>query len=121
MRAVPPSNAVVVCMDEKPHIQALERAQAWLRLPNGKFLTGSNHGHKRHGTTTLSAALNSTTGQIKAGHDKRKRRREFRDFMNDVTADYPEREIHVILDNLNTHTPHHDQWLTRPMQKYTFQ
>jgi len=109
----PPENAVVICVDEKPHIQALERAQGWLRLPNGKSLTGFNHGYKRHGTTTLFAALNVATGQVKAGHYKRRRRREFLDFMNEVIADYPEREIHVILDNLNTHKPKHDGWLTR--------
>jgi transposase len=103
----------VICVDEKPHIQALERAQGWLRLPNGKSLTGFNHGYKRHGTTTLFAALNVATGQVKAGHYKRRRRREFLDFMNEVVADYPEREIHVILDNLNTHKPKHDGWLAR--------
>jgi len=51
----PPQNAVVLCVDEKPHIQALERAQGWLKLPNGKALTGFNHEYKRHGTTTLPA------------------------------------------------------------------
>ena len=49
----PPENAVVLAVDEKPHIQALERAQGWLRLPDGKALTGFSHGYKRHGTTTL--------------------------------------------------------------------
>ncbi len=53
----PPENAVVLSVDEKPHIQALERAQGWLKLPNGKALTGFNHEYKRHGTTTLFAAL----------------------------------------------------------------
>jgi transposase len=109
----PPENAVVICVDEKPHIQALERAQGWLRLPNGKSLTGFNHGYRRHGTTTLFAALNVATGQVKAGHYKRRRRREFLDFMNEIIVDYPERELHVILDNLNTHKPKHDGWLGR--------
>ena len=49
----PPENAVVLAVDEKPSIQALERAQGWLRLPNGKALTGFSHGYRRHGTTTL--------------------------------------------------------------------
>ena len=49
----PPENAVVLAVDEKRHIQALERAQGWLRLPHGKALTGFSHGYKRHGTTTL--------------------------------------------------------------------
>jgi len=109
----PPDNAVVICVDEKPHIQALERAQGWLRLPSGKALTGFSHGYKRHGTTTLFAALNVATGQVKGGHYRRRRRREFLDFMNEVIADYSDREIHVILDNLNTHKPKHDRWLTR--------
>ena len=109
----PPENAVVLSVDEKPHIQALERAQGWLRLPNGKALTGFSHGYKRHGTTTLFAALNVATGQVKAGHYKRRRRREFLDFMNEVIADYPEQEIHVILDNLNTHKPKQDRWLAK--------
>jgi len=110
----PPENAVVLCIDEKPHIQALERAQGWLRLPNGRALTGQTHQYRRHGTTTLFAALDTLTGQIKAGHYRRRRRREFLDFMNQVVAEFPEDvEIHVILDNLNTHKPKHDQWLTR--------
>ena len=58
----PPENAVVICVYEKPAIQALERAQGWLRLPNGKAITGYNHEYKRHGTTTLFAALEITTG-----------------------------------------------------------
>ena len=109
----PPDNAVVICVDEKPHIQALERAQGWLRLPNGKALTGFNHGYKRHGTTTLFAALDVATGQVKAGHYKRRRRREFLDFMNEVVATYSDKEIHVVLDNLNTHKPKRDRWLAR--------
>ena len=58
----PPENAVVLSVDEKPHIQALERAQGWLKLPNGKALTGFSHEYKRHGTTTLFAALDVATG-----------------------------------------------------------
>ena len=53
----PPENAVVICVDEKPAIQALERLQGWLKLPNGKALTGYNHEYKRNGTSTLFAAL----------------------------------------------------------------
>jgi len=57
----PPENAMVLAVDEKPHIQALERAQGRLRLPNGKALTGFSHDYKRHGTTTLFAALEVAT------------------------------------------------------------
>ena len=109
----PPENAAVLCVDEKPGIQALERAQGWLRLPSGKALTGFNHEYKRHGTTTLFAALEVATGMVKTGHYGRRRRREFRAFMNEVVSSYPEKEIHVILDNLSSHKPRVDNWLAR--------
>jgi len=112
----PPEHAVVLCVDEKPSIQALERAQGWLRLPNGKALTGFSHCYKRHGTTTLFAALEVASGLVKTGHYTRRRRREFLDFMNQVVAQYPGRPIHVILDNLNTHKPKCDRWLKRHPQ-----
>lgn len=109
----PPENALVLSVDEKPHIQALERAQGWLKLPNGKALTGFQHDYRRHGTTTLFAALEVATGLVQGGHYQRRRRVEFLDFMNRMIADYPQREIHVILDNLNTHKPKCDRWLAR--------
>jgi transposase len=109
----PPEKAVVICVDEKPAIQALERAQGWLKLPNGKAITGFNHEYKRHGTTTLFAALEVASGMIKTDQFNRRRRKEFLEFMNDVVADYGDTEIHVILDNLNTHKPKNDKWLTR--------
>ena len=109
----PPENAVVLAVDEKPHIQALERAQGWLRLPNGKALTGFSHAYKRHGTTTLFAALDVATGLVKAGHYRRRRRVEFLDFMNRLVAAHPDRQLHVILDHLNTHKPKDDRWLAR--------
>jgi transposase len=109
----PPQNALVLCVDEKPSIQALERAQGWLRLPNGKAVNGFSHGYKRHGTTTLFAAFDIVTRQVIAGHYTRRRRREFLDFMNEIVTAYPDREMHVILDNLNTHKPKDDRWLKR--------
>ncbi len=109
----PPENAVVLCVDEKPAIQALERAQGWLRLPNGEALRGFGHEYKRHGTTTLFAALEVATGLAHTGHYRHRRRREFLDFMNQNVALYPDKELHVILDNLNTHKPKHDRWLAR--------
>ena len=113
----PPENAVVLSVDEKPHIQALERAQGWLKLPNGKAITGFNHEYKRHGTTTLFAALEVASGLVKAGHYQRRRRVEFLHFMNRVVADHRDREIHVILDNLNTHKPKHDRGLAPPQER----
>lgn len=109
----PPEGALVLAVDEKPHIQALERAQGYLRLPNGRTLTGHSHDYTRHGTTTLFAALDVATGQITTSHYRRRRRIEFLDFMNRVVADHPDREIHVVLDNLNTHKPKRDGWLAR--------
>jgi hypothetical protein len=70
----PPAKAIVLCVDEKPSIQALERAQGYLKLPNGRALTGQSHDYKRHGTTTLFAALEVATGRIIAAHSKRRRR-----------------------------------------------
>src|SRR6201982_642623 len=109
----PPENALVLCMDEKPCIQALERAQGWIRLPNGRALTGFAHEYKRHGTTTLFAALNVASGLVHAGHYRRRRRREFLDFMNELISKYPDKELHLVLDNLNTHKPKEDRWLKR--------
>ena len=109
----PPDHAVVLCVDEKPSIQALERAQGYLRLANGQALKGFNHEYERHGTTTLFAALEVSTGRVRTGHYTRRRRREFLDFMNEVVAAYPDREIHVILDNLSTHKPKGDRWRAR--------
>ena len=76
----PPAKAIVLCVDEKPSIQALERAQGYLKLPNGRALTGQSHDYKRHGTTTLFAALEVASGRIVAEHSKRRRRVEFLGF-----------------------------------------
>ena len=109
----PPENAVVISVDEKPSIQALERRQGYLKMPNGRSLMGQSHNYTRHGTTTLFAALNVATGTVMGCQYKRRRRVEFLDFMNRVVAEHPDREIHVILDNLNTHKPKNDRWLKR--------
>ncbi len=109
----PPENAVVLSIDEKPSIQAVERAQGYLRLPDGKAVNGFSHCYKRHGTVTLFAALEITTGLVKTAHYPRRRRGEFLDFMNEIVAAHPNREIHAVLDNLNTHKPKEDRWLQR--------
>ena len=109
----PPENAIVLAVDEKPHIQALERAQGYLKLPNGRALTGQSHEYRRHGTTTLFAALDVASGEVAVAHYQRRRRIEFLDFMNQIVAAHPDKEIHVVLDNLSTHKPKNDQWLAR--------
>ena len=71
----------MLAVDEKPSIQALERAQGY-KLPNGRALTGQSHDYKRHGATALFAALNVGSGEVDGRHDKRRRRVAFLDFMN---------------------------------------
>ena len=82
----PPENAIVICVDEKPSIQALERAQGYLKLPNGRTLSGHSHDYKRHGTSTLFAALEVASGKVTVAHKKRRRRVEFLAFMNEIVA-----------------------------------
>jgi DDE superfamily endonuclease len=108
----PPDNAVVLSIDE-PSIQALERAQGYLKLPNGRAMIGQSRDYKRNGTTTLFAALNVGTGAVTGRHYKRRRRLEFLDFMNRMVKQYQGGEIHVVLDNLSTHKPRRDLWLAR--------
>ena len=108
----PPAKAIVLCVDEKPSIQALERAQGYLKLPNGRALTGQSHDYKRHGTTTLFAALQVATGKVLTTHSRRRRRVEFLGFMNSVVTAFPGRELHVVLDNLNTHKKN-ERWLKK--------
>jgi transposase len=110
---MPPDNAVVLAVDEKPSIQALERSQGYLKLPDGRAMTGQSHDYKRNGTTTLFAALDVGTGEVTGKHYRRRRRTEFLDFMNTVVAQHAGKEIHVILDNLSTHKPKRDMWLKR--------
>src|ERR1700736_3247177 len=73
----------------------------------------ARHDYKRHGTTTLFAALDLASGAVVGRHYKKRRRVEFLDFMNQVVTAYPGREIHVVLDNLSTHKPKRDMWLKR--------
>lgn len=104
-------NALVVCIDEEPHIQVLQRAQGSLRLPDERTVNCLRHGHKWHGTMTLLAALDGVTEAVKRGHYAGRRHREFRNFMDEVVAGGPEGELHVILDNLGTHKAGQDCWL----------
>lgn len=99
----PPLNAVVLSIDEKPCIQALEREQGWLKMPDGRSLTGFAHEYKRHGTTNLFAALDVATGQVKGKCFPRKRRNEFLHFLDMIVGRHSKKQIHLILDNLSVH------------------
>jgi len=107
----PPENAIVISVDEKPSIQALERATGYVETDNGKIVRGCKSTYKRHGTLNLFAALEVATGQVKASTTTLKRREEFLQFMDHVVADAPDgRQFHVILDNYCTHKKC-DAWL----------
>lgn len=108
----PPEKALVLCVDEKPSIQALERATGYVQTRDGKLVRGLKSTYKRHGTLNLFAALNVATGAIQAQPTQLKRRIEFLEFMEQVVADLaPDREIHVILDNYCIHK-RCDEWLS---------
>jgi len=96
----PPSNALVLSIDEKPSIQELERKTGYVLTSNGKIVRGLKSAYKRHGTLNLFAALNIATSAIHAKTTERRRRIEFLEFMDDIVAEYPAgQEIHVMLDN----------------------
>ena len=100
----PPENALVLSVDEKPSIQALERATGYVETDNGQIVRGFKSTYKRHGTLNLFAALEVATGAIRTEMTQKKRRLEFLEFMNQVLGDLPQgKEIHVILDNYCIH------------------
>src|SRR6202790_2609876 len=99
----PPAHAVVLSIDEKSQIQALDRTQPGLPMKKGRCAT-MTHDYKRHGTTTLFAALNVLEGQIIGRCMQRHRHQEFIRFLNTIEADIPAGKIiHVVLDNYATH------------------
>ena len=109
----PPEKALVISVDEKPSIQALERATGYVETDNGKIVRGFKSTYKRHGTLNLFAALQVATGEIKTSQTVLKRREEFLQFMDQIVADAPaDRELHVILDNYCTHKKC-DAWLAQ--------
>lgn len=110
----PPAHAVVLSIDEKSQIQALDRTQPGLPLKPGKCAT-MTHDYKRNGTTTLFAALDVLDGSVRARCMQRHRHQEFIRFLNAVEADVPAgRMIHVILDNYAAHKhPKVRAWLER--------
>jgi transposase len=107
----PPEHALVLSVDEKPTIQALERARGYVLTSSGKVVHGLKSTYKRHGTVNLFAALEVATGIIRGKTTRTKKRVDFQAFMTELVAEHPpEREIHVILDNLSTHKKN-DDWL----------
>lgn len=116
----PPAHAIVLSVDEKSQIQALDRTQPGLPLKKGRAGT-MTHDYKRHGTTTLFAALNVLDGTVIGRNMQRHRHQEFIRFLNAVNAEVPAGEaVHVILDNYATHKhPKVRQWLDRH-ERFTF-
>ena len=110
----PPEHAVVLSVDEKSQIQALDRTQPGLPMKPGRAGT-MTHDYKRNGTTTLFAALNVLDGTILGRNMKRHRHQEFIRFLSDIEARVPKRkEIHAIVDNYATHKhPKVRDWLAQ--------
>ena len=99
----PPDHAVVLCVDEKTQIQALERTQPMLPLGLG-YVEGVTHDYRRHGTTTLFAALDVATGKVLSQCKERHRHQEFLSFLQHIDRSVPEDlDIHLIIDNYCTH------------------
>jgi len=110
----PPDNALVLCVDEKSQIQALERTQPGLPLGLG-YVEGYTHDYRRHGTTTLFAALDIQGGDVLTQCKPRHRHQEFLGFLEHIEANVPARlDVHLIVDNYATHKhPQVRRWLAR--------
>src|SRR5699024_1209114 len=98
----PPENAIVLCVDEKSQIQALDRTAPMLPMQPG-LPQRRTHDHRRHGTTTLFAALEIATGKVTGACKPRHRHQEFLAFLKQVARAYPEGELHLVMDNYATH------------------
>lgn len=110
----PPEHAMVLCVDEKSQIQVLERTQPLLPLGLG-YVEGVTHDYKRHGTTTLFAALDIKTGEVMAQCKPRHRHQEFLQFLRHIEDQVPaDLDIHLVVDNYTTHKHAKiKQWLAR--------
>ena len=108
----PPENAVVLCVDEKSQIQALERTQPMLPMGLG-YVEGVTHDYRRHGTTTLFAALDTAKGTVITRCRRHHRHQEYLDFLRQIEKNVPaELDVHVIVDNYATHKhPRVKRWL----------
>ena len=110
----PPDRAIVLCVDEKSQIQALDRSPPMLPMRPGQPARRS-HDYKRHGTTSLFAALDVATGAIIGKCYGRHRAREFRDFLDEIESNVPAGlDVHLVMDNYATHkTPLIRNWLAK--------
>jgi transposase len=110
----PPDKAIVLCIDEKSQIQALDRTQPGLPLKKGRCGTAT-HDYKRNGTTTLFAALDLLDGKVIGNCYKRHRHQEFLKFLRRIHREFPgDTPLHVVMDNAGTHgTPEVKVWLKR--------
>lgn len=99
----PPENAMVLCVDEKSQIQALDRTQPMLPIGLG-YVEGVTHDYERHGTTTLFAALDTATGDVIGSCKKRHRHQEYLAFLQQIDESVPKNlDIHIVVDNYATH------------------
>jgi transposase len=99
----PPERALVLCVDEKSQIQALDRTQPLLPMRPGQAERGT-HDYTRHGTLSLFAALDAATGRVIGRCFARHRAREFRAFLNTVQANVPDDlDVHIVMDNVSSH------------------
>ena len=110
----PPAHAAVFCVDEKPQIQALDRTQPLLPMQPGQ-VERRTHDYKRHGTTTLFAALNAKTSEVITQFHQRHRSAQFREFLDLIEAQVPRRlDVHIVMDNYGTHkTPLIRNWFAK--------
>jgi putative transposase len=108
----PPENAVVLCVDEKSQIQALERTQPMLPMGLG-YVEGVTHDYRRHGTTTLFLALDTARGTVIGRCRRRHRHQEYLDFLRQIEENVPAKlDVHIIVDNYATHKhPRVKRWL----------
>ena len=107
----PPENAIVLCMDEKSQIQALNRTQKTLPMQPG-HAEQRTHDYVRHGTTTLFAALEIATGKVTGLCKNRHRHQEFLAFLKHVARAYPDHQLHLVMDNYAAHKhPNVKAWL----------
>jgi transposase len=114
----PPQNAIVLSVDEKPSIQALERRTGYIETRNGKHIRAYKSTYKRNGTLNLFAALQVASGFIKGKITKHKTREDFLEFMDSIVSDFgKEKELHVIMDNYCTHK-RNETWLEKNPNVY---